>query len=348
MLVSYYITIDNVGNLNCICHLAINFNHTNILNKHEDNLTTTIDKKQYLNQKVMTLGEAIFLLKNKYIINNKKKDHVTKLALLVLSNGRKEKSIKRIIYKQYLSIRRSIDFFINVSTFTKLIKDSNILVKLLDINISVRSADDFVSFIEFLKQYNYTEKQILNILSSDILCDKLYLWDIIDEVLYIKQHNIQSFKKVSSNVTAIYNEVIKHTIIHRHKLIFKLNLTYDNYQITKCTNIDNYNIKLPSTGKELYDWAKIIQHYLFSYFETINSKNTTIYGFFKNNILEFAVRVSNTTIFQASSKNNSALSVDQQNILDLWYLKHFNSQPEIDACKRKMRIYKWASNFKIN
>jgi hypothetical protein len=130
----------------------------------------------------------------------------------------------------------------------------------------------------------------------------------------------QEFQKVKCTPKALHDEFVKCANIDYERTILDKTITYSNKIKKRCKKIQNYTIKLPHTGKDFLEWAKILQNCISGYFDKIKNNSSLIYGFFKNKKLDFAIEIiSDNKIIQASQKNNKPLSQDQQKILDLWF-----------------------------
>ena len=185
-------------------------------------------------------------------------------------------------------------------------------------------ADHRISFermILLLKSYDYSEIQITNFL---IKGDDTYLFeDLMNEFDYIRDKNIIGFRKVSCNIKALHDEAIKCTKAYRKEEIYDTIFVYNDFQRESSTSVKNYNIKLPANGQELFEWADLLQNCMAAYSYFIQYGMTTIYGFFKNEILIFAVEVKDGKLIEASGKNNRLLNIEEQHILDAWVNKFF-------------------------
>ncbi len=287
----------------------------------------------------ITLDSGAFFLKNKhlksyefYYWENTKllKDEITiNQALQIVSNNRKEKSVKKAVYKNFLDqldngIKYNYDF---VMFFTKKIKDPNLLVKFLKLELYHIYLDSdekqcMMSFFNFLQEY-YTDKQILNLFSKLNYHTKTIFFDMIISFCYCDYKYVikDEFQKTKCTIEALYEHFEQIGRKYRYKDIYEKTLYYKENKIKPCVDIKGYQIKLPKSGKELVIWANILHNYIAIYFDRIQNDKTTIYGFFKNNNLIFTVEINDKKLIQASRKYNHKLKDDEQKVLNIWLKK---------------------------
>ena len=91
-----------------------------------------------------------------------------------------------------------------------------------------------------------------------------------------------------------------------------------------CGQIENYEVRVPKSGDELYQWAGRLQNCMASYFKSILNKDTIIYCFFKDNYIEFAVEIRDKTIIQASGIENMPLDDEQREVAIKWLRRYFS------------------------
>lgn len=284
----------------------------------------------------VTLEMLLFLLKNSHLKNYdffywKNVEILQKNildineALLLIAHFPKEKSVKKALYKNYLFQINEYGVFhwVFINVICSFIKDVNILVQFLELEIDY-SKHEYMSyysiheFVLFLKEY-YSEQQLLRFFSSDSFKNNDILFaDAIEEFNDNNYLIKENFQKVTCNVKNIHDEFIRCTKIARYNEIYNQELHYPEKILQKCTIYDDYVIKLPKDGKELFTWAEILHNCMASYFENIKNKNSIIYGFFQNDILKFAVEISNNEIIQASGKYNIGLKKDEMEVVEIW------------------------------
>ena len=109
-----------------------------------------------------------------------------------------------------------------------------------------------------------------------------------------------------------------------NELIFE----YAAKVLEPCIQSDIYEIRLPQTGLELNMWGEFLHNCLAGYCNQVMNGESSIYGFFQETQLMFAVEIRNDKIIQASTKFNSPLSNEQKSILDAWHQRFFvKNQP---------------------
>ncbi len=252
-------------------------------------------------------------------------------AFRQILNNRKEKSIQKALYKNYLNQIDQYGKFYSflIDDFTKIIRDANIIVNFLKIDFDYNYLDnlfdkkDIYQVISFLKNF-YLEKQILRLFNRDEFTNNPRLfYDLVWE--YNESKNIiqKNFKKVPCSTTALHNEFIRCTKYERYKEIQNKVLIYSKHDLKACKEIDTYSVKLPKNGGELFYWAENLHNCMASYFQRINTEKTIIYGFFKEDSLIFAVEISNRSIVQASAKYNATLSIKEREVMQKWFALNF-------------------------
>jgi hypothetical protein len=245
-------------------------------------------------------------------------------VLAIISNFRREKSVKKAVYLSYIEqMKRGNmfnDFFIE--SFTRSIKDPNILVKCLNLQLEFKlfSCPSLPLFIDFLK-IHYTEKQIFELIREASATKKnIYLFEntLVEFHSYIEKYH---FRKVRCNISALHDELTREIRKDTYKDIFYQKLTYTDAALNACTQVDAYHIQLPHIGKELYDWADIVHSPLASHFYQIQAKKTIIYGFFKKEILQFTIRMEDQDIIETRRKFQTFLNEQEYKVLSKWFKK---------------------------
>ena len=254
-------------------------------------------------------------------------------ALEYILNKRREKSVKKALYKSYSDIVKSRNSFnpIYSFVFTKHIKDPNILSRLLDLKLqnNLEIYDDeyteqkldsgFEGFILFLKKH-YSEANIYNILKNKRLTGD-YLTDTIQEVLFYEENNLNNFVKTKSNIKSIHNILVQANSRQRYKGMYEMKFQYTKEIKQKCIKVDTYDVNLPQNGEELYRYAEQLQNCMAGYAQSIKDNWTTIYIFYKNDKVQFAAEVCENRLIQASTKYNGLLDIEDQLALKTWVKK---------------------------
>lgn len=266
-------------------------------------------------------------------------------ALEYILNKRREKSVKKALYKSYGDIVKSKNSFNPIYTFvfTKHVKDPNILSRLLDLKLqnSLEIYDDeyterkldsgFEAFILFLKKH-YSETNIYNILKNKRDTGD-YLTDTIQEVLFYEESNLDTFVKTKSNIRSIHNMLVQVNSRQRYNEMYEMKFQYTKEVKQKCIKLDNYDVILPQNGEELFRYAEQLQNCMAGYAQSIKHNWTAIYIFYKNDEIQFAAEVCENTLIQASTKYNGLLDLEDQLVLKIW-MKKFNIKNENqDMCE---------------
>ena len=271
-----------------------------------------------------------------YLWENSKKYHRTGISIekaLVSLSNRDEKSIRKVIFKNYeLQIQFNNKYnHCLIEIFCKNFKDPNLVVQAIDLKIIDKNFDsvniDIISnLIVFLQSY-YTDIQIIKALkviktSTDIS----FFIDMLNNFSAYDNSENDTFSKVKCNIKSLHDEFVKCSYSYHHQKIWNKSLQYSKKEHSRCKTIIEYEVRLPLTGSALLLWADTLHNCLSSYFSSIENNVTTVYGFFKNNIIEFAVEVVNDNIVQARGKYNMSLNKVQTDILSLWKQSNINQQ----------------------
>jgi hypothetical protein len=309
-----------------------------IMDKYIANNDTLYNIPSYLNRKLNTLT-ASFFLKYKNLkeyefyhwINPQRfdiKDITIEKALEMITNNRKEKSIKKTVYQNYIyQMQNNHEFYHTlISIFCKHIKDPNILVKFIELDMTIV---DFVlvdlkhieALLLFLQEY-YNDKQILKAFATVITTkDIQYFIDLLNEFSMLKDRD--SFMKVKCNITTLHDEFVRCAYVYRQSAIANVKLSYTKKEIDNCKNILDYKVRLPFKGSKLLQWGQTLHNCISGYFYGINENKTIIYGFYYDGRIDFAVEIVDGKIIQASQKYNKTLNNNQNKALDIWYKSCF-------------------------
>lgn len=246
-------------------------------------------------------------------------------ALEYISNNRKEKSLKKALYENYKKQLKNETLYryIYIYNVCKYIKDPNIAIKLIELDFDEHcdylfDKNHLENLFGFLIQ-RYTDKQIENLF-------KVYL----KEYPYLMNDTATMIHDIGEEITLLPNTIKANCYTLHDELVLLMQKFEDNglfqtiynYPITvidRCVKIDEFVIKVPKDGEELYNWSNILKNCLISYNGAIASNNRIIYGFFQNNILEFAIELYEEKILQAKQKYNENITQAQQEILNEWY-----------------------------
>ena len=95
--------------------------------------------------------------------------------------------------------------------------------------------------------------------------------------------------------------------------------TYEDVFNQATVNLETYEIKLPQNGKELYEWSNELHNCLSIYYKSIQKRETTVYGFFLENEIKFAVEIRDNEIIQAKAKYNNDLNSSEKDFVFSWF-----------------------------
>ncbi len=256
---------------------------------------------------------------------SEKLSHFTTVEELVsrLLIRRKEKSIKKALYSVFDNKSSSLPV---VYLFLKHIRDVNILRELINLKLSfsgnfyILDFSKFEMFLSFLKRH-FSEILILGYFrelqskATNLFIDSLNLFSNIAEE--VEQEGIS----VKCKVYEIHQELVQiyDKILYADDI--KVFFTYDKKIKQMEIEIDKYQVRLPSSGEDLYHWGKNMNNCVFSYTRGVKEGQSFLFGFFENDYLSFIVEYSNSLILQASGFANSRLDKEQQNSMEKWLQK---------------------------
>ena len=249
-------------------------------------------------------------------------------GLQFILNYRKEKSLKKAVfldYKKQLEENKAY-YFTYVYCITRLIKDVNIAKRMIELDFSyhLEILDEsfrLYEFINFLLE-RFNEKQIENIFKGYLKNKNERFW-LIDSInLYSElKDEIYNLTLSKANYITIHDQLGNFQRRFTERAIFDMTFEYEKKYINACYKIEDYEIYLPNTGNELYEWAEKLENCLFSYGFQIKDRRTTIYGFFIDNEIKFAIEIKNKKIVQARKKFNKTLSTKENDLVDNWFKK---------------------------
>lgn len=258
-----------------------------------------------------------------------KKDITVSNALNIIGNYRKEKSVRKTIYSNYENQLKNKRFYYYnlIEVFSKSIRDCNLLVKFINLEISLPNDSiiniQHIEHLIFFLQKHYTDKQIYILFSEMQTTYESNLFiDLLNNFIYSKDSLDEMFRKVKCNLYELHNEFNRFSYSALYTEFFNTKFTYNKKDIENCVEVLNYEVKLPYSGKEIFEWADILHNCLDSYAVYILNKTSLIYGFFKKNELVFAVEIDASTkeIIQSSGKYNASLTTEEEKILKKWHL----------------------------
>ena len=275
-------------------------------------------------------------------------------ALSYSINYRSEKSLKKALfacYKKCLDAGKMFDYTF-IHALTHHIQDPNLARELITLEFGTKEDDFFDServtscwntFFAFLLS-RVNERKIVFLLKQYAEEESWWLMDtvqLLDAIISNGTHNtieehIHAIPKVKKySCMGIHNLLSTHLqkIISNknNQLVFE----YTTKVVARCIQSDIYEIRLPQTGLELNEWGELLHNCLSGYCNRVMDGESSIYGFFQETHLRFAVEIRNDKIIQSSTKYNSPLSNEQKSVLDAWYQRFFTKdqslqKPEIE------------------
>lgn len=295
------------------------------------------------------LRDSEFYLWNKIelraLINPKNPIGVVEM-LHYLLNNRKERSLKRVLFKKYthqLRLSPTLNSFNPLAAFviSRCFDDPNIASKLLAEDLAILSFEydtegrewpyfgKFASsifiyfqiwFIKFLK-IHYRENQLAKMfLEQDSVW---HLWsDTLSLIAGNKRIIKRNFEKVKLTLENIHDEIVRCTNAQENEELIKLQFSYEENFEKACITMDNIEFRLPFTGKELGTWAQDMHNCISGYGLAIKNRYTTIYGAFRDDKMLYTIEASASEINEMSGKYNSEISTSDTNIINQWWKKY--------------------------
>ena len=251
-------------------------------------------------------------------------------ALHKVANNITAKSIKKAIYTNYIKqIEDEKRYFHQLDhSMCSTINDVNILRNVLKITndfpyskYSEYDIKKIPEFIEFLLS-RMSSKSLLAFLKNFIQEDEITIIDMLNEFQYCKD------KKILDNI-----ENLGTTLLKMHdQFSYEARCDRDKASITSFSylleikkhqmRIDGYTVLLPKLETELFQWADTLHNCLSSYSSRILCEASTIYGFLKNDTIDFAVEYDTASgVRQALGKYNRQLNEEQEGALKKWLRK---------------------------
>jgi hypothetical protein len=245
-------------------------------------------------------------------------------ALEYIGCGRTEKSLKKVLFKNYKNkLKENEKYrFLYINLVCKYISDPNIALKMIELDFDehleyLHDKNFLEVFFVFLVQ-RYTYKQIAKFFLDYV---NGYPYILNDSATMVNDigDDIVHLPTIKANVHEIHNALV--TLMHKveNNNLFQTVYDYPMEVLNRCVEIDEYIVKVPQDGLELYNWSNILKNCLSSYNKIIVSNTSIIYGFFKDDILEFAIELREDKIFQAKQKFNVNITQVQKVPLSEWY-----------------------------
>lgn len=310
-------------------------------------LKTFIQNSNYFKSKILhktkSLEEFYFFVTHHHLLDTefykwkniellpKDKELTIIEALDYVLNYRTEKTLKKLVFENYAKQIREYKCydFIYIYSITKCIKDVNILNRML--NIDLKSHIDempnsfyLISFIEFLSS-KYTDKQIENLFISYSKNELFWLIDTVSIFSEVIDY-IDEFEVPKCKIENLHDDIIRFHQMVLNKHLIDVKFDYEDKFLDACTNIEDYQIKLPLDGIELFNWSNKLQNCLSGYWKLIKEKRTVVYGFYLDNEIKFAVEIKNNKIVQSKSKYNKDLQNKEMNLVKGWFIEFFEEK----------------------
>ncbi len=257
-------------------------------------------------------------------------------ALEYILNYRKEKSLKKAVFEDYekqICTTKKYNFHY-INSVCRYISDVNIATRM----VTLKFKDDFAvnrsyAGVEKLFAYltqTYSQKQIEKLINDFSLNDVYSFFDTLEMFSQFEDEMMQMIDKVKPECYVFHNAIVDyHRLVVAQKL-FRTSFEYSVPQKRGCVIKEPYSIQLPQNGLELYEWSMALQNCLSGYGELIKDNQTTVYGFFKDNVLHIAVEINNNQIIQASSKYNQKISREDENLITTWFDEYILQKSKIE------------------
>lgn len=316
-------------------NIYLNIYQNKILNKlrilSQSNILKSVNSLEefeffLINDKLIDLD--FFYWKNINLLPKNKELSVLN-AIDFITDYRKEKTLKKNIllnYKNQMKQNKSYTF-IYIYSITRCIKDINILNRmiLIDLKPHLDEMSDFYSLFVFIKflSSKFSDKQIEKLFLS--YADNELFW-LIDSVALFSEiyDNLDDFEVSKCKYDILHDDIINYHQIIMKKELFKTKFNYEKKLKEACVNIEEYDVKLPLDGIELYAWSKKLQNCLSGYWRLIKEKRTVVFGFYKNDEIKFAVEIKNNRIVQSKSKYNKDLQNKEMSLVLGWFKEYFS------------------------
>lgn len=259
-------------------------------------------------------------------------------AFEIIIGERKEASIVKAIHDNYamqISYYRRYSPYLPM-LFIRYIKDTKICVKLLELKIYKTSKynHEIEKVLKFLL-LKYTDSEILdfflsikpNDFKSALLFSKLlFLLKKTDDLA----HFFILYASVKCTLTDLYNALIDYHRSTNTGYMKGVEFDLTSKQLERCSQIDNYDVKIIQNGDELLSWSNHLLNDIYLDFNDIANNKTSVYGFFKYNNLEFIVKVGHHCSILSLAFRDAMLNSEQENSKEKWISKFFSPKKEYD------------------
>lgn len=176
---------------------------------------------------------------------------------------------------------------------------------------------EIVSFMAFLYS-RYSYKQIANLFKEYEKLDLFWLQDTL-EIYSITKEKMKYLEECKCKANALHDAFIR---VHQMKYL-EINFSYTAAALRACEIREDYEVKLPMNGLELFKWSQKLQNCLASYDRRISSQKSLVYGFFINGKLKFALEIADGNLIQVRGKYNRDLTNAEKYIVAAWKKHYF-------------------------
>ena len=285
--------------------------------------TTSIEQFSFFLKNDYLLDLDFFYWKDTYFLPYKESLKIDD-ALDFIGNYRTEKTLKKAIYINYRKQLRKYNSYeyTYIYSVAHYIKDVNIAIRMLEFNFKshltlINGENVFYLYMNFLTTL-YSDKQIEKLFETYSKKDEFWLIHSIR--LFLEVENIiDDFPKTKCNYKNIHDALVKFHKIKVEDVLMDTIFTYEDVFNQAAINLQSYEIKLPKNGKELYAWSNELRNCLSVYYKSIQKRETTIYGFFLENQIKFAVEIRDNQIIQAKAKYNDDLNSSEKDLVFSWF-----------------------------
>ncbi len=245
-------------------------------------------------------------------------------ALDFVANYRSEKTLKKAIYKEYNKMMLTSDKY--NFRFTKAvaqhIHDVNVAIRMMSIrfnqHLQMIENELLNRFMAFLVKH-YTAKQLEKLFKAYAENDLFWFVDTIRAFDQTEEY-LEEFPNVRCSIYDLHDALME--VLHSESMREQLtHVTFNYPQIyhKACGIMDGYEVRLPYSGFELYEWGNTLHNCLSTYYERITNHNSVIFGFFENGVLSMAIELVNGEIIQAAKKYNKKLTQQDSDRVKKWH-----------------------------
>ncbi len=262
-----------------------------------------------------------------------------KEALHSITNGRKEKILRKNLYQGYADMMQQTGYYYPYSdyVFSRTIDNVDLLAKLFLLPPAIKQAlfeaDTYSTamvLIRFLKRY-YSQKQIVKLFVHDIQDDtsqdsNMRLFEDCLRMLQVRR-DINTFEreftKVKLTVQNLHDEIVRVYQIRSYRKATKEKFDYEPIYLSACQHYGGLEFRLPLTVRELDAWSKTLHNCMFSYAKRIHQRQAIIYGIFQEGELKYAIELRCFKVVQAKGIANAVLSETVMEIIGGWESQYF-------------------------